>query len=161
MEFLVFALVIGVGATLVLDLWGVFLKQAFGIASLDYSLVGRWIGHMPGGRFMHESIGQAAPVPGERLVGWIAHYAIGVGFAGALIAVCGVDWVREPTLMPAIAAGLISVAAPFFIMQPGLGLGIAAAKTPSPNVARLRSVMAHGVFGLGLFVTAKLVAFFF
>ena len=104
---------------------------------------------------------QAAPVPGERLVGWIAHYAIGVAFAGALIAVCGVDWVREPTLMPAIAAGLISVAAPFFIMQPGLGLGIAAAKTPSPNVARLRSVMAHGVFGLGLFVTAKLVALFF
>jgi hypothetical protein len=36
-------------------------------------------------------------------------------------------------------------------MQPCLGFGIAASKTPKPNIARLRSLIAHFVFGLGLY----------
>ena len=159
MEFLVFALAIGIGATLVLDLWGVFLKRIFGIASLDYALVGRWIGHMPSGQWVHENIGRAEPIGGECLLGWTAHYAIGVVFAAGLLFVCGADWARQPTLVPALIAGLLTVLAPFLIMQPGLGLGIAASKTPSPNIARLKSIASHLVFGAGLFMTAKLLAF--
>ncbi|MCA3843725.1 MAG: DUF2938 family protein, partial [Burkholderia sp.] len=47
---------IGAGATLVMDLWTLFRRRAFGIPSLDYALVGRWIGHMMHGRFRHVSI---------------------------------------------------------------------------------------------------------
>ena len=32
---------VGVGATLVMDLWNLFLKAAFGIPSLDLCLLGR------------------------------------------------------------------------------------------------------------------------
>lgn len=43
-------------------------------------------------------------------------------------------------------------------MQPGMGFGVAASKTPKPNVARLRSLAAHTVFGFGLYLAALLAA---
>ncbi|WP_139131260.1 DUF2938 family protein, partial [Pseudomonas sp. ENNP23] len=52
---------IGVGATLVMDLWGWLLRRLTGSAGLDYALAGRWVGHMPRGRFRHAGIGRAAP----------------------------------------------------------------------------------------------------
>ena len=68
------------------------------------------------------------------------------------------DWMRQPTLWPALLTGVLTMAVPFFIMQPGMGLGIAASKTPNPNVARLRSLVTHSVFGVGLYASAWVVA---
>jgi Protein of unknown function (DUF2938) len=39
-------------------------------------------------------------------------------------------------------------------MQPSLGLGVAASRTPNPTQARLKSLMTHSVFGVGLYVCA-------
>ena len=41
---------------------------------------------------------------------------------------------------------------PWLVMQPSFGLGIAASKTPKPGQARLKSLMTHTVFALGLYV---------
>lgn len=157
-EFAAYSLLIGAGATVLVDLWGLGLKRLFGIASMNWGLVGRWFGHMPEGRFIHASIANAAPVRGETAIGWIAHYVIGVVFAGILLMICGLDWARQPTLLPALAFGLATIVAPFFIMQPGLGLGVAASKTPKPMIARLRSVLTHMVMGLGFYLTASMLA---
>lgn len=148
---------VGVGATLAMDLWALLLR-VFGIASLDYAWVGRWIGHMAQGRFAHDRIAAAPPVAGERLLGWTAHYATGVAFAGALLLVAGTDWARQPTPWPAIATGVASLAAPFLIMQPAFGLGLAAARLPNPNVARFRSLLTHLIFGAGLYGSALIFA---
>ena len=158
MEMIVRALLMGIGATLVMDLWAIFLRRGFGVSSLDYAMVGRWLGHMPAGRFAHERIAAAPAIPGERVIGWTAHYAIGVLFAALLMAACGGDWARQPTPGPALVTGILTMAAPFFIMQPGMGFGIAASKTPNPNVARLRSLATHIVFGAGLYASAWLLA---
>jgi hypothetical protein len=160
-EFLVRAVLIGVGATLVMDLWAMFIKRCFGIPSLDFSMVGRWIGHLPRGRFAHDNIGQTSPIRGEQVIGWGTHYAIGIIFAAVLLAVIGLDWAREPTLLPPVIFGVITVVAPFFVLQPGLGAGIAASKTPQPNTARLRSLMAHASFGVGLYLSAWAVRLLF
>ncbi|HEL2978615.1 TPA: DUF2938 domain-containing protein [Stenotrophomonas maltophilia] len=156
--FLPDAVAIGVGATVVLDLWSLLQRRVLGIPTLDFGMVGRWLGHLPRGRFRHEAIGRAAQVPGERVLGWSAHYLIGVVFAAALLAVAGEGWARAPTLLPALLFGILSVAAPFFIMQPGMGAGIAASRTPSPLKSRLRSLLAHSIFGLGLYLSACLLA---
>src|SRR5581483_3561293 len=102
-------------------------------------------------RFVHTPIAAAAKVPGERALGWMAHYAIGILFAWLLVALCGEAWLRRPTVTPALLFGVITVAAPFLIMQPSMGFGIAAARTPKPAVARLRSLATHTVFGVGLY----------
>jgi len=158
MEWLVRTLLIGIGATVLMDIWALLLKRAFGVSGLDYALVGRWLGHMPGGRFMHASMPAAPKIRGERIIGWLAHYATGVIFAGMLLAACGLDWARQPSPGPALAAGILTMVAPFLLMQPAMGLGIAASRTPRPNVARLRSLVTHTVFGVGLYVWAWLLA---
>lgn len=151
------SLVLGIGATLFVDHWALFLTTAFGVPSLSYAMVGRWLGHCARGRFAHEAIGKARPIAGERAIGWIAHYAIGIAFAAVLLAAWGTGWADDPTPDPALAVGLVSLAAPFFVMQPGMGTGIAARKTPASTIARLRSVSAHLPFGVGLCVTALLL----
>lgn len=55
---------------------------------------------------------------GERLIGWGAHYTLGIGFAGVLLAVFGAEWVRSPTLPPALFIGVVTVVAPLFVLQP-------------------------------------------
>ena len=63
----------------------------------------------------------------------------------------------EPTLEPALVLGMATVVAPFFILQPGMGAGIAASKTPNPNNARLHSIINHVVFGVGLYLSAMIL----
>lgn len=151
-------LLVGVGATLVMDLWGWLLRRVYGVNGLDYRLVGRWLGHMPRGLFRHDGIGRAPAVRAEALIGWTAHYGIGIAFASGLVAATGAGWLQQPTAMPAIATGLVTVALPYFVMQPAFGLGIAGARTPDPVAARLRSLITHLVFGAGLYLAARLVA---
>jgi hypothetical protein len=158
MDMVVRAVLMGIGATLLMDLWAILRKWAFGVSSLDYAMLGRWLGHMPAGRFAHPDIGSAPSVRGERIIGRTAHYVIGVTFAALLLTVCGEGWARQPTPGPALAVGIVTVVAPLFIMQPGMGLGVAASRMPKPNVARLRSLVMHIVFGLGLYGSAWILA---
>src|SRR6185436_1654380 len=151
MDYIGSTLFIGAGATLATDLWAMARRRLLGVPAPDYGLVGRWLAHMARGRFRHERIVAAPPVRGERMIGWTAHYLIGVAFAGVLLALCGLAWVRQPTPGPALALGIAAVAAPFLLMQPGMGAGIAASRTPRPNSARLQSLVTHAVFGLGLY----------
>ncbi len=150
--------VVGVGATLGMDLWNLFLKAAFGIPSLDLCLLGRWVGHMPAGTFRHERISGATPKAGECVIGRVAHYGIGIGLAAALALLTSGECLLRPALVPALLFGLVTVVFPFFLMQPALGLGIASARTPDPARARFKSLMSHGAFGLGLYVAALPVA---
>lgn len=151
MDYLVCTLITGVGATLVMDAWSVVRKHVFGTALPEYGLVGRWLAYLARGRWRHESIKSTPPVRGERAIGWVAHYAIGIGYAAILLGVWGLDWVRHPTITPALLVGIGTVAVPFLVMQPGMGAGIAASRTPNPAAARLQSLVTHAVFGLGLY----------
>jgi hypothetical protein len=153
------AAAIGIGATLVMDLWNLFLKRTFSIPSLSYCLLGRWLSHMPGGTFRHASIAAAPQKPFECEVGWVAHYTIGVAFALVFVVLASCDWLRRPTLLPALLYGIVTVVFPFFIMQPSFGLGIAASRSPKPAQARLKSVVTHAVFGGGLYVCALGVSY--
>lgn len=155
MDYLIASIIIGAGATALMDLWTLLRRRLFGTPLANYALVGRWLAWMPRGRFRHERIAASPPVRGEALIGWTAHYLIGIAFAALLLAITGVAWVREPTLAPALGIGLATVAAPFLLMQPGMGAGFFASRTPRPHAARLQSLVNHLVFGIGLYATAS------
>ena len=154
MNMLAATVLIGAGATALIDLWAVARRQVFGVPMPNYGLVGRWLAHMPRGRFRHDAIASARPVQGERLLGWTAHYLIGISYAAILPAIWGAGWIAHPTIGPALLVGIGTVAAPFLLMQPGMGAGIAASRTPHPAAARFHSIVMHAVFGLGLYASA-------
>lgn len=157
-EILARAVVIGAGGAALMDAWGLVARRVLGIRGLDYALLGRWIGHWPRGRFVHERIGAAAPVRGERPLGWLAHYSIGVAFAVMLLTWVGLDWAQAPTPAAPMLVGLGTIVAPWFVMQPAMGAGIAGSRTPSPWVTRLRNLATHAVYGAGLYLTALVVS---
>ena len=157
MNYLLFTLFIGVGATAVMDLWGLARKPLLGIAPPNYALVGRWIAHMTHGRFRHDchrGVCSGAwrthhrvdsPLPDRYRVRRLADRYLGTRMGSAAD-----DWSRT-------AVGIGTVAAPFLLMQPGMGAGIAASRTPRPGSARLQSLITHAVFGLGLYATGRAV----
>ncbi|MBZ0232655.1 MAG: DUF2938 domain-containing protein [Deltaproteobacteria bacterium] len=160
LEVVVRVVLIGVGATLLMDAWAALLRQ-FGVPSLNFAFLGRWLGHLPEGRFFHESIARASAIRGELLLGWIAHYTIGISFAALLVSKFGLAWARSPSLLPALFIGIVTVIAPLFILQPALGAGIASSKTATPLFNSMKSVVTHVVFGLGLYLSALGVAALF
>ncbi|MDO8827258.1 DUF2938 domain-containing protein [Methylophaga sp.] len=159
MSNLLFIVWIGIGATAVMDLWSIVRKSLLGIPSPNYGMVGRWIAHMAHGQFRHDAIAASPPIRGEQLIGWIIHYLTGIAFAALLIAIGGEPWIQSPTIGPALVVGVGTVAAPFLLMQPGMGAGIAASRTQNPNSARLQSLITHIVFGLGLYASGWAVKF--
>lgn len=155
------AVLIGLGATAFMDMVALSQKLIFSQQSLNYAMVGRWLGHVAQGQIVHRQITASDPVLAERLLGWSAHYLTGVVFALGFLAVVGRGWLEAPSVLPAIAFGTLTVLAPFLILQPGMGAGLAARLTPDPRAARLKSVFAHLSFGIGLWIAANCISISF
>lgn len=146
-------ILIGIGGTLTMDLWGQFLK-IFGIKGLNLAFLGRWLLTIPEGKWFHEKIAASSEKNGELYLGWFAHYGIGISFAALLVMVYGLDWIESPRIRPALLIGFVTVIAPLFIMQPALGLGYFSSKTAHPILYSLKSVASHLMYGFGLYLSA-------
>jgi len=141
----------GTGATLAMDTWSLFQKRVLKIPPLNYALVGRWILGIPHGKFRHHTILSTSPVRGEYLTGWVFHYLTGILFAIIPCLLSSINWFHEPSLIVGVLTGLLTLIAPFLILQPALGFGIAASRTPRPWLARLMSLLTHLAYGTGLY----------
>ncbi len=144
MDMVAGAILVGCGATAATDLWAAVRRRLLGMAPPDFCQVGRWIGLMTRGRIRHAAIAAAPPVRRECLTGWVAHYAIGTAFAALLLGICGVGWLRQPALGPALIVGAGTVFAPLLVMQPAMGVPFTARRA-------LHSLITHLVFGAGLY----------
>ena len=65
------AMLIGIGATAVMDAWLLLLRR-LGIPTLNFAFIGRWVGHLLRGRFSHAAIAKATPIRGELAWGIVA-----------------------------------------------------------------------------------------
>lgn len=151
------AILVGVVATGVMDLVALAQSRLFGIPSLDYAMLGRWLAHMPRGRLIHRSIGQSPRIRGEAAMGWSAHYLTGILFTAAFFSLMGQDWTPGAKPVAPVIFGMATVVAPFLLLQPGMGAGLAARRTSSPWRSRARSLQAHATFGLGIWIGSLLL----
>ena len=148
---------VGIGATALMDVWLLLLSR-LGVPATGFAIVGRWVGHFARGRFAHAAISKAAPIPFELGIGWLTHYVIGIVYAAVLVGLQDTAWLHEPALLPALLFGVLTVAAPWFLMQPAMGAGFLGLKTPTPLKNGLRSLANHAVFGAGLYLAAAVLA---
>lgn len=150
-------ILIGIGANLLFDLWGLLLARLPGMSRPNWAPVGRWFWHLREGRVFHDDIAKAAPHARENALGWIAHYAVAILYGVVFALIMGPGWFANPTFLPAWIFAIVTVAAGWFLLQPGLGLGWAASKAPNPAKVRVLNLAAHTVFGIGLYVTALMI----
>jgi hypothetical protein len=148
------SIVIGIGATAFMDIVAILRSRFWNIPGSNYAFAGRWIVGMSKGRFAHKTILEASAQRYERTIGWVFHYFIGVIYVGLMLAFIDSNWLYAPNLWNPMVIAIVSLAAPFLIMQPAFGFGFAASKTPAPWRARQRSLVAHMSFGVGIYITA-------
>ncbi len=114
-------------------------------------MVGRWIGHIPSGKFIHDPVSKSTEIKYENAIGWLFHYFIGIVYAVFYVVFVVLYLGLSASLLSAWVYGLVTILSPWFIMQPALGLGVCAAKAPKPNMVRLQNFAIHSIFGVALF----------
>ncbi|WP_313276653.1 DUF2938 domain-containing protein [Kosakonia cowanii] len=152
-------IVTGIGATLLMDGWSMCQKKLLCVPPLNYGLVGRWLLWLARGKRWHNTILSTPSIKGESFTGWAFHYLTGMLFAAIPLLLQGSSWLREPLLLTGVLTGVFTLPAPWLIMQPALGFGIAASCTPRPWRARVFSLLTHLAYGLGLYGAALLYTF--
>lgn len=155
MDLLVIGVLMGLGGTLAMDVWAWVLDRLGVVAFPNWAMPGRWVGHWP--RLFHDDIGAVAPVRGEVALGWALHYGVGVAYGLAWALIGGTAWLAAPSFLPVWLFALVTIAAGWFLLQPGMGLGWAASNTPAPWKVRGLGLLAHTVFGLGMWGVALAV----
>ena len=102
-------------------------------------------------------VGDVAPLQSESAAGWAFHYAVGIAYGLLLVVLVGTQWLAAPTFLPAFILSMVTVGAAWFFLQPALGAGWFASRTPRPMKVRALNIAAHAVFALGLYGTALLI----
>lgn len=149
---------IGIIATVAMDIWAMIVKNVFRLPTTNWAMVGRWFGHMRHGVFAHRPIAGADVVKNELWIGWFAHYGTGIIYGLAYLFGVQILLVRTPSLLSALVFGLATLIFPWFIMQPAMGAGVFAAKTARPMIMRLVNLSMHTVFGVFLYVGWLLIS---
>jgi hypothetical protein len=149
-------LVMGFFGTVAMDLWALLLNRLFGQPMANWARVGRWVAHLPE-RVFHEDFDRVAPVRGELAIGWAFHYAVGLAYGVIFALLAGRDWLAAPGFLPVWLWGIVTIAGGWFLLQPAIGAGWAAARTPDPARTRVTGLVAHTVFALGMWGAALLL----
>lgn len=147
----------GLGATILMDVWALALASA-GQPKPNWAPVGRWFWRLKDGEVFHDSIAAVPAYRHELALGWAAHYVVGIVYGVVFVLIVGSEWLAAPSFLPAWIFAIVTIAAGWFLLQPGMGLGWAASRTPNPWKARIKGLIAHTVFGLGLWLTSLLLA---
>ena len=150
-------IVIGIIGTIGLDIWALVVKHALRLPATDWAMVGRWAAHIPRGRFFHSPIAASEPADHELPIGWCVHYVTGVAYGVAYLFIVASLADGTPTLFSAIVFGLVTLAAPWFIMQPALGLGLFASKSPNPWRTRFINISMHLAFAIAMYAGWKIL----
>lgn len=157
-KMVIFGILIGIAGTLGMDIWALVAKHVFRLPVADLAMVGRWAGHMPRGRYFHTPIAASDAIEHELAIGWCVHYVTGIAYG--VFYLFSVRWIAggTPSLFSALVFGLVTLAAPWFIMQPAFGLGILASKAPRPWRTRWINLSMHLAFALAMYAGWKILA---
>ena len=150
MELVLIGVLMGIGGTAAMDLWAWLLSKVAGQPFPNWAMPGRWLAHVGQGRLWHHDIAEAKEISGELALGWAFHYGVGILYGVIFVLLAGAEWLANPVFLPLWIFSLLTIAAGWFLLQPGMGLGWAAANTPKPWKARVMGLLAHTAFALGM-----------
>ena len=142
----------GVLATYVMDVAGRRIVEP-ALGKGPSGGLGRWIGHMLKGRFTHEDITKAEPIPHEAGIGMAAHYAIGLVLGAGYALLLRVPPSRN-SISRATAYGIATTVFPWFWMFPARGQGVMGLRDRDLRVPAF-ALGTHVAYGVGLGAALK------
>lgn len=154
------SILIGTLTTLFMDGIAWLREKIFQIKPLNYAFVGRWVLSWKDKKYFHENIVTSPTKKHEALWGWCIHYLIGI-FWVFLYLVLNNLYSFDDIFLSILIFSLSTTLVPFLIMQPALGFGLFASKTPSPLVSIKNSLIIHTFFGFGMYIFYKLLIVYF
>lgn len=150
MKIILKTVLIGIAGTFTTDIWTLILKF-FGIHSHGLLIVGHWVTfHLPLS-LQNQFAGK------ELVIGWIAHYCLGISFAFLLVLIYGKKWFQNPSVFIALMLGCITFVLSLFVIQPILGFGIAFSKYANQPIILLKVVGFHIIYSIGLYIASKIM----
>ncbi len=145
-----FSLVVGIGSTLVLDLWVILVKKLLGMPPTDWGMVGRWLQGLAQGKLLLDTRIERSPNLSEKALGWLFHYLIGIAYAVLLLLIWGRGFADTPEIGPIVIVGIIfSSLAGLTVLMPAMGGGIFGRKLANQTAILIYVVVAHTAFAAG------------
>ena len=149
--------VVGVAATVTMDVLGGFARRLGLAAGAKGTWVGRWYLGIPRGRLVHADIGAAPEVAGEARAALVGHYLIGILLAVFYVLGSGFLGISPGDVVVAVGYGLATCVFPWFLVLPALGFGVFGVKGPPELRLFTSSVLNHLFYGLGLWWSSRLL----
>ena len=160
MLFIIQSMLIGALSTFFMDVVALFRERFFQIKPLNYAFIGRWFLTFKDGKIIHKNITQSSSKKFERAFGWGIHYLTGILWVYLYLILKSI-YAFEHLFMSILIFSLCTTLLPLMLIQPALGFGFFAAKTPNPWLGVKNSVIAHVAFGIGLYVFYQLLMPYF
>ena len=150
-------ILLGLGGCVAMNAWAILISKLGLVPYPNWAIPGRWFGYLLVGKISHENIVTSDPISGEYVLGWFLHLSVGSIFGMIFLQIVGHQWLVNATALPALIFGTLTAGFGWFLVQPSMGMGIMASKTPNPSFIRFTGLLSNTVFGLGLWITAETI----
>jgi uncharacterized membrane protein YeaQ/YmgE (transglycosylase-associated protein family) len=149
-DFIVTAIVAGVLGTLAMDLLNSLFARAGVITKIDVGMIGRMSAGWAHGHFRYRHPGEMEPVVHEKFLGYVTHYAIGVGLSFIYVFGWALFVGGPPSPAWALAYGIATTVASLFLVYPSMGMGLCGIHSPEGIKSPISSLANHLFFGVGM-----------
>ena len=142
----------GLFATIIFDLYYISLNFSYGIEKPKWNLLGRYFLGYKESRFFRKHLIEDEELENELLWGYFFHYLIGVIY-GIIFVILNYLLFDYPSILLAYIFGFTTVLGGWcFLMPFAYNFGFFASKSDQRINLLAQNLMAHFVFGTGLFI---------
>lgn len=152
MDLVFTGVVAGVLGTISMDLLNHLFARTGVILKIDVRMIGRMSAGWAHGRFRYRYPTEMVQVANELLLGYVTHYAIGIGLAIPFVFAWNLLVGKPVSPEWILAYGVATTGASVFLVYPSMGLGIFGKRSPEGIRAPLSSLANHLFFGAGMAV---------
>ncbi len=142
----------GLFATILFDIYHYSLNFAYSIEKPKWNLLGRYFLGYKENKFIRTNLIDDEEIDNELLWGYFFHYLIGIIY-GVIFVILNFLFFEYPSIFIAYTFGFFTVLGGWcFLMPFAYNLGFFASKSDQRSNILVQNLIAHFVFGTGLFI---------
>jgi len=152
------SVLIGILATITMDVLSITALKLGLIAFLPPRLTGRWFASLARGQFLHSDIGRVPPINYEMAIALPMHYIVGITLALLYLLLVSALRLSPRNLITVLAFALCTNVLPWLLMFPSMGYGWFGTHGPPGTRLFFSSLITHSFYGLGLWMSVLLLS---